>query len=74
MSRALFVALDEDAVLARCSKEDVGVSAIEKIPGGGVRLVCMSADGAQRMRTKFKSQIMAGDVVRARHRPTRPLW
>ena len=74
MSRALYIALDEATVLARCNKENVGVSAIETIPAGGVRLVCMSADGAQIMRTKLKSQMMSGDVIRARHRPTSPLW
>src|SRR5829696_3051412 len=58
MSRAMFVALDEDSVRARCLKENVGISAIERIPTGGVRLVCMSNDGAERMRGKFKSQML----------------
>ena len=74
MSRELFVNLEEGDVIARCLKENVNVSVIERIPSGGVRLVCSSSEGALRMRIKFKSQLIAGDVVRARHRPTRPLW
>jgi hypothetical protein len=73
-ARALFVRLGESEVMARCLKENVGVSSIEKIPSGGVRLVCMSVNGAERMRTKLKSQMIAGEVVRERHRPARPLW
>ena len=74
MSRAMFVKLDEESVRARCLKENVGISAIERIPTGGVRLVCMSNDGAEVMRGKFKSQLLGGTVVRERHRPTRPRW
>ena len=73
-ARALYLKLDEGEVIARCLKEKVEVSSIERIPAGGVRLVCKSVDGAERMRTKLKSQIIAGEVVRERHRPTRPLW
>jgi hypothetical protein len=74
MSRTLFLKMNQDDVIARCAKENVGVSAIERIPSGGTRLVCMSVDGAERLRGKLKSQIIAGEVVRERHRPTRPLW
>jgi hypothetical protein len=74
MSRSLFVNLDEADVIARCNKEKVGVSALERIPTGGVRLVCMSVEGATTMRRKFKSQLLSGEPVRTRHRPTRPLW
>jgi len=73
-ARVMFVHLNEDEVVARCLKEKVGVSSIERIPTGGVRLVCMSVDGADRMRGKFKSQLIKGEVVREKHRPTRPLW
>lgn len=74
MSRAIFLALDEANVRARCLKENVGVSAMEVIPAGGVRLVCMSADGAAIIRRKLKTHVIAGDVVRERHRPRQPLW
>lgn len=74
MSRTLFVNLDPDDVIARCAKEKVNVSALERIPAGGVRLVCGSSEGAELMRRKLKTKLMAGEPVRERHRPTRPLW
>jgi hypothetical protein len=74
MSRAINLSLGEADVLARCETESVGVSAIERLPRGGVRLVCMSIDGAELIKRKLKSHIIKGDVTRERHRPTRPLW
>jgi hypothetical protein len=74
MSRTLNVTLGESDVIARCAAQNVGVSAIEGLPTGGVRLVCMSVDGAEQMRKKLKTHIIKGEVLRARHRPTRPLW
>lgn len=74
MSRAINLSMDEADVLARCQSESVGVSAIERLPQGGVRLVCMSVDGAELIRRKLKSHIIKGEVIRQRHRPTRPLW
>jgi hypothetical protein len=74
MSRAIHLKLGEGEVIARCLKENVGVSAIERLPDGGTRLVCMSVEGADRIRTKLKSQVISGAVVRGRHRPTTPLW
>jgi len=73
MSRALHVGMDEGAVIARCLAEKVGVSAIERLPQGGVRLVCMSSDGAALMRRKFKAHLISGDVARHPLRP-RPIW
>jgi len=74
MSRALNVSLTEAEVLAKCGTSHVGVSAIETLPEGGVRLVCMSSDGAERMRRKFRSHLIKGNVVRERYRPRRPMW
>ena len=58
----------------RCQSEKVGISAIEALPSGGVRLVCMSSDGADTIRAKCKSKLMTGEVARERHRPVKPLW
>jgi hypothetical protein len=74
VSRELFVNLEEGDVVARCLKEQVSISVIERIPSGGVRLVCSSSEGALHMRIKLKTRLITGDVVRARHRPNRPLW
>jgi hypothetical protein len=74
MSRVLYVSLDEGDVVARCNKQKVGISAIEHLPQGGVRLVCMSSDGAATMKRKFRSQLIKEAVTRQNHRPVSPLW
>lgn len=74
MSRTVFLDLDEGKVVARCLKEKVGVSALERLPSGGVRLVCMSGAGAERIRAALKGRLIGGDVARERHRPATPLW
>ena len=74
MSREMYLTINSDEALAKCEAQKVGVSAIERLPEGGVRLVCMSGEGAELMRTKLKSKLIKGEVTRARHRPTRPLW
>ena len=74
MSRTLLLDIGEGEAVARCLKQKVGVSAIERLPAGGVRLVCMSSAGAEQMRKVLKSHIVRGEVIRERHRPTTPLW
>jgi hypothetical protein len=68
------LAMSEKEALAHCLAAKVGVSAIEALPEGGVRLVCNSVDGADRIRRKFKQKIIGVDRARAKHRPVRPLW
>jgi hypothetical protein len=74
MSRAINLKMNEGAVMARCAKENVGVSAIEALPDGGTRLVCMSGEGADLIRTKLKRELIGGEVTRERHRPAKPMW
>jgi len=74
MSRAVFLSLSEDEVRARCVAEKVGVSAIERLPGGGVRVVCKSVEGAEIIRRKLKSRLIDETATRERHRPAQPLW
>lgn len=74
MSRALFLSLDEGEVVARCLAANVGVSAIEALPAGGTRLVCMSGFGAETMRKKLKAHLITDTVVRRAQRPRTPLW
>ena len=74
MSRVVHLNLDEGVVVIRCMSENVGISAIERLPSGGVRLVCMSSEGAARMRQKLKAYLIAGAVTREKHRPPNPLW
>jgi hypothetical protein len=74
MSRVILLSMSEADVIAKCLEGKVGVSAIERLTSGGVRLVCMSSNGAMTMRKKLKSRIIEGDVVRERFRPKSPLW
>ena len=74
MSRVLLLDMSAQTATDECHKLAIGVSALEALPAGGVRLVTMSSDGAERFRHKFKSKLLKGDVIRARHRPKRPLW
>jgi len=74
MSREILVAMTEADVIAKCQAAKVGVSAIERIPAGGVRLVCMSARGAETMRKTFKVHLIDGTVIREKLRSDRPLW
>ena len=70
MSRAILLALSEADVRAHCARLAVGVSSIEDLLGGGVRLVCQSSAGADTMRHKLQTAVIRGDVVRERVRPS----
>ena len=74
MSRVLFVSLDQENVIARCQAQKVGISAIESLPSGGTRLVCMSTEGAAQMSRKLKAHLITSPVERAAYRPASPLW
>ncbi|RIX29112.1 hypothetical protein [Sphingomonas edaphi] len=74
MSRALFIAMNAADVTQKCDAANVGISAIETLPNAGVRLVCMSAHGAEVMRQKLKSKLIDSDSERYRIRPRTPLW
>lgn len=74
MSRVVHLNLDEGVVVIRCLAEQVGISSIERLPQGGVRLVCMSGKDAALIRRKLKANLINGDVCREQHRPTTPLW
>jgi hypothetical protein len=74
MSRELYLSMDEGQLVAACLKEKVGISAVERLPSGGVRLVCMSGAGADQMRRAFEKHLITEEVVRHKHRPDRPLW
>lgn len=74
MSRVINLTLDEGIVVIRCLSEKVAISAIERLPRGGVRLVCMSSEGADLIRRKLKRYLIDGDAPRERHRPINPLW
>ena len=74
MTRAMQLAMSEIEASDLCAKQKVGISTIEALPGGGVRLVCNSSTGAEIVRKKDRSKIMRVEGVREKHRPTTPLW
>ena len=74
MSRMLLLSMTEREAIAECAEAKVGVSAIESLASGGVRLVCMSSHGAETMRKALKKQLITGEVVRERHRPRHTSW
>ena len=74
MSREILLSMNEGEVRTRCVEANVGVSTIERLVDGGVRLVCMSGRGAELIRKKLKSSVIEGDVIRTRLRPKTPLW
>lgn len=69
MSREIFLNVTESFVVAQCTAEAVGISAIETLPCGGTRLVCMSVRGADTMRRKLAKNLAKGDVTRERRGP-----
>ena len=74
MSRDILLSLGEGQVIAHCLTAKVGVSAIEGLVGGGVRLVCRSSAGAEIIREMLKKDLIHGEAVRERRRPATPLW
>jgi hypothetical protein len=74
MSRALYLSMEESDVVLKCEAARVGISAIERLPKGGVRLVCMGAHGAEVMRSKLKSYLINDATERFKFRPSKPLW
>lgn len=74
MSRALNLSMTMAAVVRHCRENGVAISALEALPDGGARLVCMSNYGAAQIRSKLKNYIMNDDVRRQRFRPGNPLW
>jgi hypothetical protein len=69
MSRAVFLNMTERDIILHCQTENIGISAISKLPTGGTRLVCMSVQGAEEIRRKLKTRLMKDDPTRERHGP-----
>lgn len=69
MSRAVFLDMSEKSVIAHCEAEKIGISCIGKVATGGTRLVCMSIDGAAKIRKQLKAKLMKDDAAREQHGP-----
>ena len=74
MSRALNLDMTMAQVDRHCRENGIAISALEALPDGGARLVCMSNYGATQVRAKLKRHLIDGEVRRERFRPVKPLW
>lgn len=74
MSRTVNLSMERDAVEAHCRAKKIDVSALEALPDGGVRLVCSSGAGADKIRSTLKRKLIKGEVERTAIRPAKPLW
>jgi hypothetical protein len=64
MSRAMNLTLDEADVVAKCKSAGVVISAIEQLPSGGTHLVCVTLEGADKIRLKLRKHLIVGQVKR----------
>ena len=67
MSRVVNLSLSETAARDHCDSRKIGVSAVERLPDGGVRLVCMSGQGAEQVRRTLKGKLIKDPVRRTAH-------
>jgi predicted aldo/keto reductase-like oxidoreductase len=74
MTRCINLQLSEPEVLKHCARRGIGVSVIEPLTSGGVRLVCMSTDGAEQVRRELKTKMIHGAIIRTRTRPHGSRW
>ncbi len=74
MSRAINLQMTESEAREQCANRSIGVSAIESLPEGGVRLVCMSVEGAALLRRRLKSQMLSDTVKRTTFTSRRLPW
>ena len=58
MSRVVQLSLDEGIVVIRCHSENIAIEAIERLSGGGVRVVCVSNEGAALIRRELKAYVV----------------
>jgi predicted aldo/keto reductase-like oxidoreductase len=69
VTRCVNLQLSESQVLKHCAKRGIGVSVIEPLASGGVRLVCMSSDGAEQVRRDLRTKMIDGETIRTQIRP-----
>jgi hypothetical protein len=58
VTQPIDLSLDEGVLVIRCLSENVSISAIESLPGGGARLVCQTNRGAALIRRKLRRYII----------------
>lgn len=66
MSRAMNLSLGEPAVKKLCASKNVAISALEPLPSGGTRLVCVVIEGANIIREAAGKSLLEDRVKRFR--------
>ena len=69
MSRAVFLDMSEKAVIAHCDAQEIGISSIGQVATGGTRLVCMSVDGAAKIRRQLATKLTKGVAAQEQRGP-----
>jgi hypothetical protein len=64
MSRAINLDVAQPDVIEMCRKHNAGISAIERLAGGGTRVVLDNADGAALIARSFGGKVIEGPVRR----------
>jgi len=62
VSRAINLSMTVAQVDRHCRDNHVAISALEALPDGGARLVCMSNYGASRIRSKLRGHVLNEDL------------
>lgn len=63
-NRATNLTMTEAEAIAKCNALGVGISVVEPLASGGVRLVCTTMAGAETLREKCKKQVIRTTVTR----------
>ena len=66
VSRAINLNVEIADVRAACEKRGIAVSAIEALLSGGTRVVLVNAEGAEKVRSLYKTKLLDGPVTRTR--------
>ena len=69
-SHTILLAMNEGEIVAKCLAAKVAISAIEQLPGGGVRLVCRTAEGAALLARKLHRHVINYGAEQTSQRPT----
>lgn len=64
MSRAINLNVPQADVEAMCARRSVTISAIERLPDGGTRVVLMNTDDTATIAAAFRTKIIDGTVRR----------
>ena len=67
MSRAVNLSLGQSDVRLLCEKRGIAISAMESLPTGGTRLVCVLPEGTEAVRHYARASVLDDSVARFRY-------